>query len=129
MTDDTSLAAVRDRFVAEATRPATTAEKIVNRMIERHWLRRVEISTRDGAEFACIAYPLHHHPMVAERRAAALAGQGSLSVAEATGIVNRAADEALAVGRGATIADALSSLAAALGTPPRRRRHATGERP
>ena len=95
-------------------------ESRIRRLIQRHSLARIELSTTGNRGYHAVAYPAPWSPVVAERRAAAYAadGKSSFSIAEATEIADKAAHDALCRAHGDDIEHAIEALAGELDALP-----------
>jgi len=97
-----------------------TTERQIRHLIERQYIEKVEIVTRDGRTFVAIAYPHCEHPLYKKRRQDAYnkLDRDRVSLKEATDIDNAAANHPVAIGKGASIVDALVHLVANTGKEP-----------
>lgn len=104
-------------MVSHPNRSQSDLGAAARRIMRKHQLKLVELRIDHHGVYAG-AIPEPHHPIVAERRAAAFAKAGnSLSMSQISGLSD-SFYEPIARGRGKTIAEAIESLSAALPPPP-----------
>lgn len=99
-----------------------TIERQIKRLIDKHLLSRIELSS-NGRGVSARAVPNNFHPWVEKRRTTAInakvaEGATSLTVAETDEIMRRALDP-VAYGNAIDIASALARLEAELAIDPR----------
>jgi hypothetical protein len=94
---------------------ARGVEAKIKRLIARHQIARVEITTYDGETFVACAFPVSHSPIVKERTEAAFAAlaKRGVSLAEATEVRDRAERDPVAQVSDFSVEKAIDELAAA----------------
>ena len=91
-----------------------STENLIRRMIDRHRVLRVEIATHDGKVYTATAYPLHSHPIVNQRRQAAIRAKDKWTIAEMQELDEKCWSEPIAKSSAGSIDIAVFWLASSL---------------